>query len=73
MKSEPPQRLEDAQLITIQDVAAMLRLSVRSVRRLVSKGELVPPIKIGRAARWRKHEILVWIQDGCAPPPKKPR
>jgi len=38
------------QLLTVDDVAAVLRLSPRSVRRMIEDGRL-PVIRLGRAVR----------------------
>jgi predicted DNA-binding transcriptional regulator AlpA len=48
---------DDAVFITVKQVAAMLSISERSVRRAWYTGELPPPIKIGRAIRWRRLDI----------------
>lgn len=26
----------------------------------------VPPIKLGRCVRWRKSDVLQWLDEGCA-------
>ncbi|XZE20284.1 helix-turn-helix transcriptional regulator [Pirellulaceae bacterium SH449] len=71
MSNEPRIQNEDSQLITIQEVASLLRLSVRSVRRLISRGDLSEPLKIGRSVRWKKRTIQEWIDQGCNENSKK--
>jgi len=44
-------------LIPIQMVAACLNLSTRAVYRLVAKGELAPPVKIGSATRFCQSDL----------------
>ena len=47
----------DAQLLTIREVAAMLAIDERSVRRRVADGTLPEPVRIGRSVRWRRLDI----------------
>jgi excisionase family DNA binding protein len=48
-------------LLTAKDVAELLRISVRTVWRLVSTGAIPGPIKIGAATRWRADDIGAMI------------
>ncbi len=48
-------------LLSVQQVSTLLSLSVRSIWRLVSTGELAAPVRIGRAARWKRVSILVFV------------
>jgi len=43
--------------IDVKQVAALLSVSVRTVRRRWYDGTLPPPIKMGRAIRWRLLDI----------------
>jgi predicted DNA-binding transcriptional regulator AlpA len=52
-------------LISVRDVALMLRISTRSVWRLYRTGKLIAPVKIGGSVRWRREELQRWIDDGC--------
>jgi excisionase family DNA binding protein len=47
-------------LLTVADVAKILRLSVRSVRRLIAENQ-VPVIRIGRAVRVRPEDLGAFI------------
>ena len=40
-------------LLTVNDVAKRMKLSTRSIWRLVYAGSIVSPIKIGGSIRWR--------------------
>ena len=51
------------ELLTVAQVAAMLRLSERSVWRMTSTGELPRPLRFGRAVRWRRQTILDRLRD----------
>lgn len=40
--------------------------AAQSVRIIEStEGDLPKPVKLGRAVRWRKSDILQWIEQGC--------
>lgn len=54
-------------LISARELATMLGISVRTVWRKVSGGELMEPVRIGRCTRWRLQEINEWIDAGCPP------
>lgn len=55
-------------LVNADAVARMMSVSVRTLWRLLSAGQLVPPLRLGRSVRWRKAEIEAWIQAGCPAP-----
>lgn len=48
-------------LMTVNDVAKLLKLSVRSVWRLVAANSIAKPIKIGGSIRWRADDIKLWL------------
>lgn len=52
-------------LLTIRELAAILKISQRSIWRLVSSGKLIQPLHIGGSIRWRQDEVLKWIEKGC--------
>ncbi len=52
-------------LITATELAQMMRVSVRTLWRLLSAGRIPAPIRIGGNARWRVEEIDRWIAEGC--------
>lgn len=53
------------QLLTVDDLAALLKVSNRTVWRMRSAGQLPNPIRIGGGVRWRQPEIEAWIEQGC--------
>jgi len=59
-------------MITAAQVARMLQVSLRTLWRMRSAGDLPTPLRVGAAVRWRKEEIIRWIADGC-PSRKKAR
>lgn len=52
-------------MMTADEIATCLGISSRTVWRLKAKGDLPKPVKLGRAVRWRKSDILQWIEQGC--------
>ena len=52
-------------LMTVNEVAKVLRVSTRSIWRLVTHHKLVMPIRIGGSIRWRRSDIEAWIAMGC--------
>ncbi len=50
-------------MLTVRDLAELLSVHTRSIRRWVSEGELPPPIKIGGSLRWKPARIQEWIQE----------
>jgi predicted DNA-binding transcriptional regulator AlpA len=48
-------------LLTRSDLQRLLRLSDRTIRRLVSSGEFPRPIKLGGTHRWRREDIRAFL------------
>jgi excisionase family DNA binding protein len=48
-------------LLTIDDLAEMLRVSTRTLRTWRHEGELPPAITIGGALRWRRADVDAWL------------
>ncbi len=55
-------------LITVAELAQMMQVSVRTLWRLLSAGQIPAPIRIGGNTRWRVEEINRWIAEGCPQP-----
>ena len=55
----------DDTLITADDLAKMLKLSERTLWRLLSGGKIPEPVRIGGSTRWRLAEVQEWIAQGC--------
>lgn len=51
------------QLLTADDVAGLLQVSVRSIWRLVSAGEFPKPRYVGRLARWTAASVKDWVEQ----------
>jgi predicted DNA-binding transcriptional regulator AlpA len=54
-------------LVTITEVAAALGLSITSIRRLISRHQFVPLIRLSRRRiAFRRRDILAWIRRAVA-------
>jgi predicted DNA-binding transcriptional regulator AlpA len=56
---------EASQLIRASGLSALLDRSVRSVWRDHAANRLPQPVRIGGAVRWRRDEVVRWINAGC--------
>jgi excisionase family DNA binding protein len=62
------------EFMTIKEVAAMLKLSKRTIAELITErtrsGELrknrLPAFRIGRSVRFKKEDVEKWIEDLAA-------
>jgi excisionase family DNA binding protein len=52
-------------MMTADELAETLCISLRQVWRLKAKGDLPKPVTIGRNVRWRRSDIVEWIEAGC--------
>jgi excisionase family DNA binding protein len=52
---------DDEGLLTEQEVAALLQVSVPVVRRLASEGSGPPCVEIGRQRRYRQAVVQRWL------------
>jgi excisionase family DNA binding protein len=55
----------DPLLVSSQELAALLGVSVRHLAGLRSSGRLPSPIRLGRSIRWDREEITDWIAARC--------
>lgn len=59
---------DGALLISAAEVARLLDITQRALWRLKASGRLPRPLMLGRAVRWRREEIRLWIAAGCPDP-----
>jgi excisionase family DNA binding protein len=52
-------------LVNVKAAAALVGCSDRHVWGLARSGRMPRPVRLGRAVRWRRAELLAWIQAGC--------
>ncbi|MFA8018010.1 helix-turn-helix domain-containing protein [Bremerella cremea] len=55
-------------MLTAEQLAKVLQVSERTLRRLISSGKIMSPTRIGRQLRWPLVEISKWIEQGCPVP-----
>ena len=63
-----PQPAVNAELLDVQAVAALLGCSSRHVYRLADAGKMPKPLKLGALVRWRRTELISWLDAGCPAP-----
>ena len=51
-------------LMTAKDVAGLLNVDIRTLRRLRHLGDVPKPITVGRVLRWRRRDIARWLEGG---------
>ncbi len=52
-------------LIDVREAAELLGIGTRTVWRLHSGGRIPAPIRLGGAVRWRRAELLAFVEAGC--------
>ena len=50
-------------LLTIEEVAERLRVSVLTVRWLRQEGRFAPAIKVGRRLVWDARDVTAWLES----------
>lgn len=55
-------------LVTALEFARLLQISLRTLWRLNSAGDVPSPVRLGGAVRWRRAEVVHWIDEGCPKP-----
>ncbi len=55
----------DALLIPDTEAAALAGVCRATWHRLRAAGKLPPAVRLGRAVRWRRAEVVAWIEAGC--------
>jgi predicted DNA-binding transcriptional regulator AlpA len=67
-KAAGPRPSVSAELLDVKAVALLLGgCSVRHVYRLSDSGRMPRPIKLGILVRWRRAELMTWLDSGCQP------
>ncbi len=60
-----------SELLTLLEAAQMVNVGQRTLTRWVAQGRAPRPLKIvpGRqgTVRWRRSDLMDWIEDGCKP------
>jgi len=56
---------QQAALLDVHAVAALLSCSTRHVYRLADAGRMPPPVKLGALVRWPRRSVETWLAEGC--------
>jgi prophage regulatory protein len=52
-------------LLSARDLAALLRLGLRTIRSMDAAGKLPAPVRVGGSVRWRLDELRAWLDAGA--------
>jgi excisionase family DNA binding protein len=55
----------DALLIRDTEAAGLAGVSRATWHRLRAAGKVPPAVRLGRAVRWRRDELVAWIEASC--------
>lgn len=50
-------------LMTLDEVAEYLRVSVLTVRWLRQEGKFAPAVKVGRRLAWKRSAVIAWVTE----------
>jgi excisionase family DNA binding protein len=50
------------ELLTVREVADLLKVSVSTVERMTRRGEGPPSVKFGRSRRWLRRDVERWLE-----------
>lgn len=65
MNAPSPETTTTPELLPIGEVARLLGCSARHVWRLTDSDRMPRPVKLGAASRWRRAELMRWLDAGC--------
>lgn len=64
-KHEVPSKVGlEPELLSARALAKILTVSERHLWRMKSAGQLLDPVRLGGSVRWRRREVLDWIDAG---------
>lgn len=61
---EPTAAHDPLQLLTADEVAALLRVDVRTLRTMRHERAFPRPTRVGRSLRWKRSAVERWIDGG---------
>jgi excisionase family DNA binding protein len=69
----PPQvrAMGDSEIMTIQEVATLLRISERTIYAMATEGRLPGAVKVGRSWRVLRPKLIAWLEENSASPPSR--
>ena len=61
----------DPLLLTVEEVAVILRTSRKAVYALIERGQLPGIRRIGRRVLIRRSDLYDWLDHNCTPSPRR--
>jgi predicted DNA-binding transcriptional regulator AlpA len=61
----PTSEISEPLLIPDAQAAALAGVARATWHRLRSADKVPPAVRLGRAVRWRRAEVVAWIEAGC--------
>jgi len=58
---------EAPEVITVEELAHLLRIARGSAYRAVAAGEVPGVVRVGKTLRIHRATVLRWLEQGCAP------
>ena len=52
-------------MVSKRQASELLQISTRTIDNLKREGLMPQPIRIGRAVRWNRGELVAWVDAGC--------
>lgn len=62
-KIPSPVTADDKALLSLEDAATSLAISKRTLCRLISRGDFPAPLKIGRASRVSRRDLVNYVDQ----------
>jgi excisionase family DNA binding protein len=62
---DPVPLFEDPPVLTVDEVAALLRVNRKTVYELIGRGEIRGARRLGRTLRFSREAVLDWLRQGC--------
>jgi excisionase family DNA binding protein len=62
-KVASPVTVDEPALLSLEDAAASLAISKRTLCRLISRGDFPTPLKIGRASRVSRRDLVNYVDQ----------
>ncbi len=63
--------MSDEEILPVQEVAATLRISERTIHAMAKEGRLPGAVEVGRSWRVLRPKLMVWLEQNSALPPSQ--
>jgi predicted DNA-binding transcriptional regulator AlpA len=64
-KASPDCREGESALVDAKEAARLCRISESMLYKLNAAGRMPKPVRLGSLLRWRRRDLLEWIDAGC--------